>query len=236
MHRMASINEYSTRYSPAIDFTDRTPSEQWRAQSVANRQGSGGFLGDDWPEGWTYDPEHNMVKCEKTGEEFSHSTVDPDISTPGRFLSMEERELQELSRQVYDRRLALGVAKEQARKDLPLSTYTKAWWTADLRNIYHFLGLRMDAHAQKEIRSYATTFGEEIIAPLFPCSWEAFCHYELDALRLTALDIQVIKSILHHTPVGQVSRLQAEFPEDWTDKSREKQECLDKLFRLGFAV
>ena len=75
--------------------------------------------------------------------------------------------------------IAAGVAREQARKDLPLSTYTEAYWKVDLHNLLHFLALRMDSHAQWEIRSYATTIGEQIVRPLFPLVWEAFDDYRL---------------------------------------------------------
>ena len=60
----------------------------------------------------------------------------------------------EYSRKVYDERLAAGIAREQARKDLPLSTYTEAYWKVDLHNLLHFLRLRMDHHAQLEIREH----------------------------------------------------------------------------------
>ena len=58
---------------------------------------------------------------------------------------------------VYQERIERGVAREQARKDLPLSTYTEAYWKIDLHNLLHFLALRMDAHAQKEIRAVRQT-------------------------------------------------------------------------------
>lgn len=239
---MASINEYSTRYSPAIDFADTTPEDAWRTQSTTNRQGSGGAL-TEWPEGWTYDAELNRVSSPDGGFTL---TCNDDISTPGKLLSLEERELQEKSREVYDRRLQLGVAKEQARKDLPLSTYTKLWWTTDLRNIFHFLGLRMDSHAQKEIREYATTFGERIIKHLFPCSYQAFEHYELKAMRLSALDIAVAAQLpaldrMRLLAGGSVTTPEEDFllvcPEEWQGKRcRERDECVAKLTRLGFRI
>ena len=64
-------------------------------------------------------------------------------------------ELQAKAREVYEARIAAGVAREQARKDLPLSTYTEAYWKIDLHNLLHFLNLRLDDHAQSEIRAYA---------------------------------------------------------------------------------
>src|SRR5690606_27488156 len=96
------------------------------------------------------------------------------------------------AREIYQNRLDAGVAREQARKDLPLSTYTEAYWKCDLHNILHFLSLRMDSHAQKEIRDYATTIGNEIVKPLFPVVWEAFEDYRLNGMFLTKLDIEAV--------------------------------------------
>lgn len=160
-HRTANVNEYSTRYSVAIDAAQRTPSGEWRIQSIANRQGSG-------------------------------STLPTEI---GEQLSASERDIQEKGRQVYEARLAAGVAREQARKDLPLSTYTEAYWKIDLHNLLHFLNLRMDAHAQKEIRAYATTIGEQIVAKWVPIVWEAFLDYRREALQLSRVDVAVVSAI-----------------------------------------
>lgn len=232
-HRMASVNEYSTRYSDAIDLTDTTSPDAWRAQATANRQGSSGLV-TEWPEGWSYDPVENKL----TFPDGYMSVAGVDLSTPGKFLSFEEQELHKRTREVYDRRLALGVANEQARKDLPLSTYTKAWWTTDLRNVYHFLGLRMDPHAQKEIRDYATTFGEQIIAKLFPCSYEAFRQYELDSLRLTSLDVDLLRKVLSETfDRAELSNqvVMGNIPEGWAGlRCRERDEFFGKLAKLGF--
>jgi flavin-dependent thymidylate synthase len=82
----------------------------------------------------------------------------------GQLLSATESQLQKTSREVYEQRIAAGVVKEQARKDLPLSTYTEAYWKIDLHNLLHFLQVRMHDHAQYEIRSYAKLIGYEIVA------------------------------------------------------------------------
>lgn len=145
-HRTASINEYSTRYSVAIDAMHQTPPDKWRKQSETNRQGSDGYL---------------PVEI-------------------GEYLSQRERELHRIAREIYMERIRLGVAREQARKDLPLSTYTEAYWKIDLRNLLHFLRLRMDAHAQEEIRRYAIVIGTEIVARWVPMTWDAFVRHIID--------------------------------------------------------
>jgi thymidylate synthase (FAD) len=209
-HRTASVNEYSTRYSIAIDSTQATAPDQWRSQAESNRQGSGELLS-------------------------------PEI---GRQLSEEEGRLQEECRRVYQERLEHGVAREQARKDLPLATYTEAYWKVDLHNLLNFLVLRMDAHAQQEIRDYATTIGEQIVAPLFPIVWEAYCDYRRQSLELTRLEIGVIERLLAVAkaqatppPFDQAAFLAAQ-DESWKalNRSRERDECCAKLRRLGLLL
>jgi len=202
-HRTANVNEYSTRYSLAIDSAQATASDQWRLQATGNRQGSG----------------------------------DPTTPDVGARLSRAEEELQAVARRVYQERLDAGIAREQARKDLPLSTYTEAYWKIDLHNLLHFLALRMDPHAQLEIRRYAETIGREIVAPLFPLCWEAFCDYRLEALRLTRLDQEVIRRLAGRLPASHADFLAAQDP-SWAslERCRERDECLAKLVALGLVV
>ncbi len=84
----------------------------------------------------------------------------------GAQLSQKEAAFHRAARELYEERLAFGVAREQARKDLPLSTYTEAYWKIDLHNLFHFLSLRMDEHAQAEIRAYAEVIGTNIVRAL----------------------------------------------------------------------
>jgi thymidylate synthase (FAD) len=147
--------------------------------------------------------------------------------------------LQSLARRVYEERLAAGIAREQARKDLPLSTYTEAYWKIDLHNLLHFLALRMDSHAQLEIRRYAETIGQQIVQPLFPLVWEAFVDYRLEAMRLTKLDRDVIQRLAagsgkHGLPASHADFLAAQDP-SWIalERCRERDECHSKLVQLG---
>lgn len=114
----------------------------------------------------------------------------------GQDLTDGERRVQTLAREEYERRLTAGVAREQARKDLPLSTYTIAYWKIDLHNLLHFLGLRMDLHAQLEIREYATAMYEEFVKPLFPWVAEAFEDYRLNAVAFTGPEIVALREML----------------------------------------
>lgn len=206
-HRTANVNEYSTRYSVAIDSMQSTEPDAWRSQSASNRQGSGDFLD----------------------------------AALGQRLTEAERRFQEQAEQLYKSRLENGVAREQARKDLPLSTYTEAYWKIDLHNLLHFLALRMDAHAQWEIRTYAATIGDQIVRPLFPLVWEAFEDYRMQAMFLTRLDIGVIERLAAAArdsraapPFDETAFLAAQ-DDAWKSlqRSRERDECRAKLVRLG---
>jgi thymidylate synthase (FAD) len=204
-HRTANVNEYSTRYSLAIDAAQATPPDAWRSQAASNRQGSGAALPAD------------------VGEQ----------------LTAAETEFQSRARHLYEQRIAAGVAREQARKDLPLATYTEAYWKVDLHNLLHFLELRMDSHAQFEIRSYAETIGREIVQPLFPLAWEALMDYRVEALTLTRLDRGVIQRLNERRAQSQAALTEADFmaaqDPSWValTRCRERDECREKLARIG---
>jgi len=189
-HRTASVNEYSTRYSEAIDDKQVTLPGQWRFQSGSNKQGSEG-------------------------------SVSKEI---GANLSDGEAALHAQASNIYSQRLKCGVAREQARKDLPLSTYTEAYWKIDLHNLLHFLSLRMDAHAQQEIREYATIIGMHIVKTWVPHTWEAFTDYRLEALTFSRIELEVLKEIIAGNQ---------EFP---MPEGRENAELRQKLSRLGVCL
>jgi thymidylate synthase (FAD) len=154
----------------------------------------------------------------------------------GEELSAEETALQQQARAVYLRRLDRGVAREQARKDLPLSTYTEAYWKIDLHNLLHFLELRMEEHAQLEIRRYAETIAREIVAPLLPLVWEAFLDYRVHGMTLTRLEQQVAARLASSgaVPASESAFMAAGDP-TWANvaRCRERDECREKLVRLG---
>jgi thymidylate synthase (FAD) len=195
-HRTANVNEYSTRYSVAIDAAQKTPADKWRKQSADNRQGSAGYF------------------SRAEGEELTRT----------------EAQLQDLARSTYDARLAAGVAREQARKDLPLSTYTEAYWKVDLHNMLHFLRLRMDDHAQEEIRAFAIVMGEQIVAKWVPLVWEAFTDYRRDSMYLSRLEIDIVSAMAE----GRSDRAKEVF--DAVASKRERNEIESKLRKLGFSI
>lgn len=198
-HRTASVNEYSTRYSEAIDSMASTDYDAWRLQSTTNKQGSGDFLPRE----------------------------------KGEFFSLQEMDFHQHAKDVYEGRIKAGIAREQARKDLPLSTYTEAYWKIDLHNLFHFLGLRMDSHAQLEIRQYANAIGE-ILKEKLPVAWEAFVDYRLLAMQLSDLDVQAMRKIfgLVLSYLALDEGIVDSYISDVFSNSREESEFREKLRRL----
>ncbi len=189
-HRTANVNEYSTRYSLAINSAQETMPDEWRVQSGNNKQGSENFL---------------------------------DVSA-GEKLSSQEKELHRLSRVIYEKRISEGVAREQARKDLPLSTYTEAYWKIDLHNLFHFLSLRLDPRAQHEIRVYARAIAD-ILRDAVPIAYKAFEDYVLNSAQFSGPESDFISS-----HVWPMSREQVEKLIFGVFKNgRETAEFLDKL-------
>lgn len=238
-HRTANVNEYSTRYAEAIDSMAETPPDAWRLQAKTNKQGSDGLL-TEWPEKWNVagEPAVKYPPAHPVHTELSN------IKTPGDYLSSREEDVQRLAREVYIERVEAGVALEQARKDLPLSTYTEAYWKCDLHNIFNFLSLRMDSHAQKEIRDYANAMGS-IVQQLFPFAWEAFVDYRLNAITLSAAEVKLISEVLR---LGDATssvamellntltkkKIDDSLSAEWrAEKCRERDECFEKLKKLG---
>lgn len=187
-HRTADVNEYSTRYKEAIDSQQTTHPGEWRLQSQNNKQGSSGFL-EEWPESF------------QPNTFFKPEAID---KLPGEYLSEKEHQFHQAAIDLYQERLELGIAREQARKDLPLSNYTEAYWGCNLHNIFNFLRLRMDSDAQLEIRSYANAM-YEIIKQVCPIACEAFEDYVLHAKKFSRMEMEIIRELLTTLKDGLVT-------------------------------
>jgi thymidylate synthase (FAD) len=126
---------------------------------------------------------------------------------------------------------ANDIARELARIDLPLSTYTQWYWKIDLHNLLHFLTLRIDAHAQWEMQEYA-----KIIAGMLKCvaplSYEAWVDYDVCGARLSRMELEAIRSLLQPDDNG-LRGVSGHLDKDALDKlglsSREIDEFLKKL-------
>lgn len=228
-HRTASLNEVSTRYSVVDDQNQSTRYDQWRLQALDNKQGSAGFLIDQWPAEYNVRPVRVGVDDDVDadgvwlGQEF--------FTSPGEYLSEKETEFHKAAHALYNERLKFGVAREQARKDLPLSTYTTAYWKIDLHNLLHFLRLRLDSHAQLEIRQYAEAIAK-IVKVWVPAVWEAFEDYTLLSTTFNKLELLALSRVLGGIQSGTGSDIKSVLLEVSGLKGREQLEFGAKITKL----
>jgi thymidylate synthase (FAD) len=181
-HRTANVNEYSARYS-ILDREFYLPAPaHLAAQSVANRQGRGDVLAGDEAAHVLDMLREDATRCydhyaEMLNEDAAGEALDP-------------------SRQ--------GLARELARMNLTLNTYTQWYWKIDLYNLFHFLSLRADAHAQYEIRVYAEAMLRTVEAWV-PLAYQAFRDYRLGAVTMSAQMLTVIRRLLAGETVEQAN-------------------------------
>ena len=171
-HRTANVNEYSARYS-ILDREFYIPApEQLAAQSTVNNQGRGAVL---------------------SGEE-AQRVLDILREDAMRSYDHYEGMLSQEGQQ--------GLARELARMNLPANIYTQWYWKTDLHNLFHFLRLRADAHAQYEIRVYAEAMCR-IVADWVPLAYAAFEDYRLGGVTLSGKAVEVLKRRLAGETVTQ---------------------------------
>jgi thymidylate synthase (FAD) len=179
-HRTANVNEYSARYS-ILDREFYIPSpEHLAAQSVANRQGRGAVLTSAEAAQVLALLHEDATRCY---DHYTEMLNEDDRGTPI-----------DASRQ--------GLARELARMNLTLNTYTQWYWKIDLHNLLHFLSLRADSHAQYEIRAYAEAMLQTVRAWV-PSAYQAFLDYRLGAVTLSAPMLVVVRRMLGGERVEQ---------------------------------
>ena len=172
-HRTASLNEYSARYSILPDEFYMPEASHLAVQSTDNKQGRGQVL--------TPEQSAQVLAILKDEAQRNFSTYHSLLNTDEDGNAIDEgRE---------------GIARELARIGLPLSTYTQMYWQTNLHNLMHFLRLRADPHAQYEIRVFAEKI-LDIMADWVPVTTEAFRDYQLEATRLSRMDLALVKDML----------------------------------------
>lgn len=139
-----------------------------------------------------------------------------------RYIRETVEDAQKISTSYYNTLIGSGFAKELARCVLPVSNYTELYWKCDLNNFFRFLRLRLDHHAQSEIRSLASLM-YDAAKPHFPICFEAFDDYVLHAKRFSFHEMNLIRSCLD----GDLLRVKLSMEEKMT--KREKDEFLSKL-------
>ena len=111
------------------------------------------------------------------------------------FLILKQKSACDLAFHTYEELLRKGCSRELARTHLPLSTYTEFYWKMNLHNLLHFLKLRMDDHAQKEIQDLAKQV-YELIKPIIPLTCEAFEDFVIGSVTFSRLEIEALRDIL----------------------------------------
>ncbi len=164
-HRTANVNEYSARYS-ILDREFYIPERAaLAAQSSINNQGRGAPLSDAEAARVLEILKSDAARCYDHYEEM--------ISEEGK----------------------QGLARELARMNLPMNIYTQWYWKVDLHNLFHFLRLRADSHAQYEIRVYAEAIAR-VVADWVPAAWKAFEDYRMGGVTLSAQALDCIRRML----------------------------------------
>jgi thymidylate synthase (FAD) len=164
-HRTANVNEYSARYS-ILDREFYIPApEHVNAQSVVNNQGRGQVL-----EG---EEAQRVLEILKADSNRCYDNYEAMISDQGQN----------------------GLARELARMNLPANIYTQWYWKVDLHNLFHFLRLRADKHAQYEIRVYAEEICR-IVADWVPAAFGAFEDYRLGGAQLSGRALEALRRML----------------------------------------
>jgi len=162
-----------------------------------------------------YRPSPEMVRRQSTSNR-QGGDQPIDAGTAEDFLQLLEKA--EAHYREYLKLTEKGVARELARTALPVSVYTEWYWKCDLHNIFHFLSLRMDPHAQQEIQDYARAM-YDMLKPIVPQACEAFEDYRLEAMHLSRLEIESLRT---GSPLA-------------TQNKREQAEWDEKRRRLGLA-
>ena len=178
-HRTANVNEYSARYS-ILDKEFYIPAkEQLSAQATNNRQGRGDLI--------TGQQADEVLKILK----------DDSVRTYDNYEKMlNER----FDGTIIDEKRS-GLARELARMNLTLNSYTQWYWKTDLLNLMNFLFLRGDSHAQYEIRVYAEKM-LDTVKKWVPITHAAFLDYRVGAAHLSSKGLKIVKSMINGNKVG----------------------------------
>ena len=172
-HRTANVNEYSARYS-ILDKEFYLPSEKnLAAQSKNNRQGRGEILSGDQAK--------EVLNLLKTDAERTYDNYEIMLN-------------QRYDGSMIDEKKS-GLARELARMNLTLNTYTQWYWKTDLLNLMNFLRLRADSHAQYEIRAYADVM-LDTLKKWVPITHEAFMDYRVGGLEVSSKGKSIIKQLI----------------------------------------
>jgi thymidylate synthase (FAD) len=178
-HRTANVNEYSARYS-ILDKEFYIPAkEQLSAQATTNRQGRGELITGQQADEVLKILKDDAVRTYDNYEKMLNERFDGTI--------IDEKKS--------------GLARELARMNLTLNSYTQWYWKTDLLNLMNFLFLRGDSHAQYEIRVYAETM-LDTVKKWVPITHAAFLDYRVGAAHLSSKGLKIVKSMINGNKIG----------------------------------
>jgi len=172
-----------------------------------------------------YVPEHQAIHFQSLRNKQGRREEEVPPELRQKVLEILSHSQQQLYKE-YEQLLEDDIARELARINLPLSLYTEWYWKIDLHNLFHFLKLRMDEHAQYEIRVYAHTIAE-ITKTVVPLAWEAFEDYNLKSEKFSRLELAVLAEKIDTNGITK------EYLEAKGFGKREADEFLEKLKRLS---
>ena len=142
-----------------------------------------------------YVPELDQIRAQSTMNKQGRES-EPFPEETAREITQQMHALQTETSRQYQQLLDTGLAREVARINLPVSNYTEWYWKIDLHNLFHFLRLRLDSHAQYEIRVYSQAIAE-IVRHIVPVAWEAFEDYAVHSVRFSRLEVQALKRMIN---------------------------------------
>ena len=172
-HRTANVNEYSARYS-ILDKEFYLPKlENLAAQSQSNRQGRGEILEGDQAK--------KVLELLKNDAEQTYNNYETMLNERYDGSTIDEN--------------GIGLARELARMNLTLNTYTQWYWKTDLLNLMNFLRLRADHHAQYEIRAYADVM-LDTLKKWVPVTYEAFKDYRIGGTEISSTGKEILKKLI----------------------------------------
>ncbi len=172
-----------------------------------------------------YIPEHHAIHYQSLRNKQGRSEEDVPAELRGRVLDILTGSQQQMYKE-YEQMLESDIARELARINLPLSLYTEWYWKIDLHNLFHFLRLRIDPHAQYEIRVYGEAMAE-ITKAVAPMAWEAFEDYILKSEKFSRLELAVLAEHVDTKAFTQ------EYLESKGLGKREAEEFLGKVKRFS---
>jgi len=158
-----------------------------------------------------YRPDFDHINLQSLDNKQGRKNECVDIETAKKVLEKFEED-KKIIFENYNQLLDMGIARELARIDLPLSLYTQWYWQMDLRNLFHFLELRLDSHAQYEIRVFAEQI-LEIVEKVCPIAVEAFKNYKLGSVTLSMSEREALAQMLEGKDNPLKGRAKALFEE-----------------------